>query len=345
MFLAKMTTEQAAQAFRLDPVILLPVGSCEQHGPQCALGTDFLIPDHLARQVEALPNLIVAPTVPYGVCPYHMSFAGSIDIGYEGLHHLLHSITFSLMQHGARRFLILNGHGGNNPAIDKTALEIYHAGGVCASIDWWSLAGQLDPSLKGGHGDILETSAMMAVDPQAVQLQLCQPMNSHAPSANTDCASIQKGTNSDPNWKISFHGGSVRLPRDTCENAPSGWFGPRDPADSTAAMGKKALDLVENFLREFIEEFRSFPLGSRQRPFSVIRKRSEEASTASSPPSYSQRILSPCSSACRKAAMSGAWANALPPASSSRRPKTVKYPPSTFSARCSKVSVDRGVFS
>ena len=40
MFLAKMTTEQAAQAFRLDPVILLPVGSCEQHGPQCALGTD-----------------------------------------------------------------------------------------------------------------------------------------------------------------------------------------------------------------------------------------------------------------------------------------------------------------
>ena len=290
MFLAKMTTEQAAQAFRLDPVILLPVGSCEQHGPQCALGTDFLIPDHLARQVEALPNLIVAPTVPYGVCPYHMSFAGSIDIGYEGLHHLLHSITFSLMQHGARRFLILNGHGGNNPAIDKTALEIYHAGGVCASIDWWSLAGQLDPSLKGGHGDILETSAMMAVDPQAVQLQLCQPMNSHAPSANTDCASIQM---------ISFHGGSVRLPRDTCENAPSGWFGPRDPADSTAAMGKKALDLVENFLREFIEEFRSFPLGSRQRPFSVIRKRSEEASTASSPPSYSQRILSHCSSACR----------------------------------------------
>ena len=167
MFLAKMTTEQAAQAFRLDPVILLPVGSCEQHGPQCALGTDFLIPDHLARQVEALPNLIVAPTVPYGVCPYHMSFAGSIDIGYEGLHHLLHSITFSLMQHGARRFLILNGHGGNNPAIDKTALEIYHAGGVCASIDWWSLAGQLDSSLKGGHGDILETSAMMAVDPPA----------------------------------------------------------------------------------------------------------------------------------------------------------------------------------
>ena len=184
-----------------------------------------------------------------------MSFAGSIDIGYEGLHHLLHSITFSLMQHGARRFLILNGHGGNNPAIDKTALEIYHAGGVCASIDWWSLAGQLDSSLKGGHGDILETSAMMAVDPQAVQLQLCQPMNSHAPSANTDCASIQM---------ISFHGGSVRLPRDTCENAPSGWFGPRDPADSTAAMGKKALDLVENFLREFIEEFRSFPLGSSQ---------------------------------------------------------------------------------
>ena len=52
---------------------------------------------------------------------------------------VLHGIMDSLMQHGAKRFVILNGHGGNTPSIDRAALEVYHKGGVCASVDWWSL--------------------------------------------------------------------------------------------------------------------------------------------------------------------------------------------------------------
>ena len=175
MYLAKLTTAQAKTVLQNDPIVVIPVGSTEQHGPQCALGTDFMIPNYLADRIADLDNVLVVPAVPYGVCPYHMSFAGSIDLGYEGLYTVLRSIAFSLMQHGARRFLVLNGHGGNNPSIDRMALEVYHAGGVCASIDWWSLVGQLDPSLKGGHGDFLETSAMMVVDPESVHLELCQP--------------------------------------------------------------------------------------------------------------------------------------------------------------------------
>ena len=184
MYLAKLTTAQAKTVLQNDPIVVIPVGSTEQHGPQCALGTDFMIPSYLADRIADLDNVLVVPAVPYGVCPYHMSFAGSIDLGYEGLYTVLRSIAFSLMQHGARRFLVLNGHGGNNPSIDKMALEVYHAGGICASIDWWSLVGQLDPSLKGGHGDFLETSAMMVVDPESVHLELCQPMNAHDPSEN-----------------------------------------------------------------------------------------------------------------------------------------------------------------
>ena len=40
--------------------------------------------------MEDVDNVIVAPTVPYGVCPYHLSFEGSINIGYEGLYMVLH---------------------------------------------------------------------------------------------------------------------------------------------------------------------------------------------------------------------------------------------------------------
>lgn len=109
MYLAKMTTAQAKEAFEKDPIIVIPVGSTEQHGTQGALGTDFMVPSYLADHVEDVDNVIVAPTVPYGVCPYHLSFEGSINIGYEGLYMVLHGIMDSLMQHGAKRFVVLNG--------------------------------------------------------------------------------------------------------------------------------------------------------------------------------------------------------------------------------------------
>lgn len=74
MYLAKLTTAQAKEAFKKDPIVVIPVGSTEQHGTQSALGTDFMVPTYLADHVEDIENVIIAPTVPYGVCPYHLSF-------------------------------------------------------------------------------------------------------------------------------------------------------------------------------------------------------------------------------------------------------------------------------
>lgn len=249
MYLGKMTTAQAKEAFQKDPVLMIPVGSTEQHGAQCALGTDYMVPSYLADHVADMEDVIIAPTVPYGVCPYHLSFEGSINIGYEGLYMVLHGIMDSLMQHGVKRFVVLNGHGGNTPSIDRAALEVYHKGGICASIDWWSLVAELDEKFCGGHGDILETSAMMAVAPDAVHLELGQPMNAQHPSENVEAAYIQA---------VRYKGGTVRLVRDTKEIAPSGWFGPFDPKDSTAELGQEALDLSVEFIRGFLEEMKGF---------------------------------------------------------------------------------------
>lgn len=245
MYLGKMTTAQAKEAFKNDPIIVIPVGSTEQHGTQSALGTDYMVPSYLADHIEDMDNVIVAPTVPYGVCPYHLSFEGSINIGYEGLYLVLHGIMDSLMQHGVRRFVVLNGHGGNTPSIDRAALEVYHKGGVCASVDWWSLVAQLDDRFQGGHGDVLETSAMMAIDPESVHLELCKPINAQNPTSEMKAAYIQA---------VNFKGGTVRLVRDTKEIAPSGWFGPFDPKDSSAELGQAALDLAVDYIREFLEE-------------------------------------------------------------------------------------------
>ena len=251
MYLGKMTTAQAKEAFKNDPIIVIPVGSTEQHGTQSALGTDYMVPSYLADHIEDVDNVIVAPTVPYGVCPYHLSFEGSINIGYEGLYLVLHGIMDSLMQHGVRRFVVLNGHGGNTPSIDRVALEVYHKGGVCASVDWWSLVAQLDDRFQGGHGDVLETSAMMAIDPESVHLELGKPINAQNPTSEMKAAYIQA---------VNFKGGTVRLVRDTKEIAPSGWFGPFDPKDSSVELGQAALDLAVDYIREFLEEMKKIEI-------------------------------------------------------------------------------------
>ena len=251
MYLGRMTTLEAKKAFEKDPVIVIPVGSTEVHGTQSALGTDYMVPSWIADKIADMDNVIIAPTMPYGVCPYHLSFAGTINIGYEGLYMVLHGIVDSLMSQGARRFLVLNGHGGNTPSIDKAALEVYHKGGMMASIDWWSVVAQLDSKFAGGHGDILETSVMMAIDPESVHLEMSQPMNSKGPSENVKDAYIQA---------VNYKGGLVRLVRDTKEMAPSGWYGPFDPKDSTAELGQAALDTAVEFVKGFLEEMKEFEL-------------------------------------------------------------------------------------
>ena len=204
MYLGKMTTAQAGEAFKHDPIVVIPVGSTEQHGAQSALGTDYMVPSYLADAVADMDGVIVAPAVPYGVCPYHLSFAGSINIGYEGLYLVLRGIMDSLMGQGVKRFVVLNGHGGNTPSIDRAALEVYHKGGVCASIDWWSLAAELDERFRGGHGDLLETSAVMAIAPEAVHLELGQPINAQDATDELKAAYIQA---------VNFKGGAGGLGR------------------------------------------------------------------------------------------------------------------------------------
>ena len=248
MFLEKMTTAQAAEAFQQDPIAIIPVGSTEQHGPQCALGTDFLVPRYLAEQVADMDRVIILPTVPFGVCGYHMSFPGTIDLGYEGLYLVMSRITESMLRHGVRRFVVINGHGGNTPALDRASLDVYQKGGIMCSIDWWSVVGQIDSRFaNGGHGDILETSAMMAVDPEAVDLSLCRDMSPVNPLDNMSAQYIQV---------VNYQGGSIRIARDTKELAPSGWFGPGDPRDSTPEHGKAMLDVFANYLRQFLVDYR-----------------------------------------------------------------------------------------
>ena len=69
-------------------------------------------------------NILIAPTVPFGVGDQHINFPGTITIGYDGLYDLMTRIVDQLYGFGIRKFVFLNGHGGNTPVLQRVALEL-----------------------------------------------------------------------------------------------------------------------------------------------------------------------------------------------------------------------------
>ena len=118
---------------------------------------------------------------PKGICAYNIELDvdgdtitsvylyGGCDGNHKGLTALLRTVCDQLYQYGFRHFMILNGHGGNSAAIQSVGLHLYHKGALLANLNWWLMAGQIDPAWAGGHGGGEETAGVMAVDPALVK--------------------------------------------------------------------------------------------------------------------------------------------------------------------------------
>ena len=93
--------------------ILLPIGSVEQHSPYGLIGTDFINAEAVARLAGKEMGILVAPTICYGVSSHHMAFKGTVTLHPDTLISVLTDIAKSLVAHGFRRIIYVNGHGGN----------------------------------------------------------------------------------------------------------------------------------------------------------------------------------------------------------------------------------------
>lgn len=154
------------------PVAILPIGTMEAHGYHCPLGTDTLIPEHLAAQAEALnPELIlVAPAVPYGHSWDLGPYPGTLDVAPETLAAYVADIGRSLARWGITNQILLNGHGGNVSSLSIAAERIAEAGGRIALVSWWlDYSKQILTVCEGqGHAGEDETSVMLAVNEELV---------------------------------------------------------------------------------------------------------------------------------------------------------------------------------
>jgi creatinine amidohydrolase len=98
-----------------DDRVVLPLGSTEQHG-YLSLGVDAILAERVAVEAAEPLGVPVLPALPFGLTPYFAAYPGSPSLRVETYVAVVGDLLDSLHGQGFRRFLLVNGHGGNNPA-------------------------------------------------------------------------------------------------------------------------------------------------------------------------------------------------------------------------------------
>jgi mycofactocin precursor peptide peptidase len=143
-------------------VLLVPLGSLEQHGPHLPLDTDTHIAVALANEIaKRRPDVVVAPAVPYGASGEHEGFPGTVSVGRHALAFYLLEFVRSASATYAR-ILFVNGHGGNVEPLSRVVDRSRYEG---RDVRWWTAR------VSGGdlHAGRVETSLLLALRPCTVR--------------------------------------------------------------------------------------------------------------------------------------------------------------------------------
>ncbi len=225
--------ELKALAAREGALVVLPVGSLEQHGPHLPVWTDSRCAHEIALRAAAMADaegvpVAVLPPLWTGLSEHHFPFGGTISLDHATFHAVLRCVVRSILADGFRRLLILNGHGGNIEPLAVSVRELALEFAIPVVATTWphlapaEIAGVLTTQPGVQHACEAETSLWLALDPAQVrQDKVAEAMSN--PPANP------------PAGFARFWSFAERAPR-------TGVRG--DPRAATAEKGQRILDAV-----------------------------------------------------------------------------------------------------
>lgn len=235
-------------------VLILPIGATEQHGPHLPVSVDADLVEAVAERALALVDtdlpLLSLPALVYGKSNEHGTIPGTLSLSAETLMHVVRDIGASLARTGFRRLVLFNGHGGNSPVLDIMARDLRIAHDMHVAVCHWYNFNEADAFTDSGeqtfgiHAGLVETSAMLALKPGQVKMELARDF-----------------TNAAADWQQQYHqlglsAGRGRTAWVIGDLNAEGACG--DAASATRELGERLLDAAGRNFAAFLGEFQRF---------------------------------------------------------------------------------------
>lgn len=241
-------------------VAVLPVAATEQHGPHLPLSVDTTLVDGIVA--AALPHLaddlpvLVLPTQPVGKSTEHIRFPGTLTLSADTLVRLWTEIGESVARAGVRKLVLFNSHGGQVSIMDIVARELRtRCELIVFSANWYGLplgdevTGRFPPEEHrfGIHAGDIETSMMLALRPERVDLRQARDFRSSSQDRAARFPVLGNGTSAKLGWQMQdYH--------------PMGAAG--NAAAATADKGRAVVEAAGRQLARLLQEVAQVPLST-----------------------------------------------------------------------------------
>ncbi|MGH3499502.1 MAG: creatininase family protein [Nocardioidaceae bacterium] len=169
-----LTSPDVQEALAVEPTVVLPFGSVEQHGPHLPCGTDTMAAELVARTVADRLGGLLAAIGPYGVTPIHAGHPGTISLSRKTFELLAHDVLEELIRMGASVLVLVNWHEGNTASLNAVATDLQERHDVAFIVAQACYVAQRLYADDGGeltHGGGIETLAVMAHNPGLLRLE------------------------------------------------------------------------------------------------------------------------------------------------------------------------------
>lgn len=242
---------------RSSAIAVLPLGATEQHGPHLPFETDAIIAAGVAARTRALlpgdAEIAILPVEPVGYSIEHMDVAGTRTLTFDEAVNRWIGIGEQCSGRGIRRMVMLNAHGGNAPLMTIVATELRVRLGMLAVATSWTRFGYPSGIVTdeeraiGIHGGFIETSVMLALRPDLVDMDRARDFPSRQTNFARDFRHLRAYGPHAFGWKM----------RDLNPDGVAG-----NAAAATAAAGEAILDHAARGFAELLDDVARFDLSS-----------------------------------------------------------------------------------
>lgn len=252
--LGELTWPQAGRRLREVDIALLPVGAIEQHGLHLPLDIDAWDAAWQCEQVAlrcSEPRPLVLPLIPFGVSYHHEDFPGTISLSPDTLSKVVYEIGMAAARNGIRKLVIVNGHGGNVPALQFAAQMINRDAHIFTMVESGETCdteiGKLIQTESDAHAGEFETSTALATRPHLVFMEHARREVPRFSSRFLDFAG---------DVSVEWYVRTKRI-------SDSGTLG--DPTLATADKGRAIWEITIRNMTELVEHLKHTPLDELHR--------------------------------------------------------------------------------